>query len=78
MATNQRRFTEEMVRRQRPPKKGRLEINDVVVPGLTLRVTQGGVKTFSVRYKVPGEGGLALDSRRALTAVRTAGHCRGC
>lgn len=63
MATNKRRFTEQMIERLRPPKQGRLEFGDNVVPGLVLRVTPRGTKSFSVIYKVRGEGGVSPRGR---------------
>ncbi len=63
MATNKRRFTEAMIERQRPPMTGRLELADEVCPGLVLRVTPRGVRSFSVAYKVPGEGGVGPTGR---------------
>ena len=58
MADHRKRFTEQMLERLRPPKRGRLELTDAVAPGLVLRVTERGTKTFSAVYKVAGEGGL--------------------
>jgi len=58
-AANKRRFTEQMLERLRPPTSGRIELGDEIVPGLVLRVTPSGVKSFSVIYKVPGEGGVS-------------------
>ena len=63
MAATRRRFTEQMVERLRPPKEGRLELGDDVVPGLVLRVTPRGARSFSVIYKVPGEGGVRPNGR---------------
>jgi integrase len=45
------------------PPSGRMEIEDEVCPGLLLRVTPRGVKSFSVIYKVPGEGGTNANGR---------------
>lgn len=45
------------------PKNGRLEINDELCPGLILRVTPKGAKSFSVIYKIPGEGGVTAAGR---------------
>jgi integrase len=42
---------------------GRLEIGDSYCPGLLLRVTERGVKSFSVIYRVAGEGGLSASGR---------------
>jgi hypothetical protein len=42
-----------MIERLNPPKQGRVEFADGVCPGLILRVTDRGVKSFSVIYKVP-------------------------
>jgi hypothetical protein len=41
---------------------GRLEIADELCPGLILRVTPKGAKSFSVIYKVPGEGASRLPA----------------
>lgn len=62
-AANKRRFTDQMLERMRPPTKGRLELGDEVVPGLVVRVTPRGAKSFSVIYKVPGEGGVSATGR---------------
>ncbi len=58
-----RRFTEQMVERLRPPATGRIKIGDEVCPGLLLRVTERGVRSFSVIYKVVGEGGVSASGR---------------
>jgi hypothetical protein len=60
-----KRFTEQGVERLNydpkvAPPNGRLEIADELCPGLILRVTPKGAKSFSVIYKVPGEGALRL------------------
>ena len=60
-----KRFTEQMVERLRPPATGRIELGDEVCPGLLLRVTERGVRSFSVIYKVVGEGGVS-DTGRLL------------
>lgn len=51
-AANKRRFTDQMFERLRPPTGGRVELGDEIVPGLVLRVTPSGIKSFSVIYKV--------------------------
>lgn len=63
-----KRFTEQGVERLRydagiAPPSGRMEIEDEVCPGLLLRVTPRGVKSFSVIYRVPGEGGVSVQGR---------------
>ncbi len=59
--TTKRRFTDQMLDRITPPKGGRLELSDDVCPGLVLRVTPAGSKSFGAIYRVPGEGGLACN-----------------
>lgn len=64
----QKRFTEQGIERLNydpavAPLSGRMEIEDEVCPGLLLRVTPRGVKSFSVIYKVPGEGGTNANGR---------------
>ena len=51
---------------------GRMEIRDEVVRGLELRITPDGRKSFSVRYKVVGEGGVNPNNGRRLYRRRTA------
>lgn len=40
----------------KPPRSGRVEILDTVVPQLALRVTPGGTKSFAVRTRIVGTG----------------------
>jgi integrase len=63
MAIHRRRLTEPTIKRLRPPKAGRLEVGDDIVPGLVVRVTPSGLRSFSVIYKVPGEGGVSPTGR---------------
>ena len=58
-----RQLTELMIEKLRAPKTGRLEVADALCPGLVLRVTPRNVKSFSVAYKVPGEGGASPTGR---------------
>jgi integrase len=44
-------LTDAYVRAVDPPASGRLEVTDLRCPGLTLRVTQAGVRTFAFRYR---------------------------
>ena len=64
----QKRFTPQSIERlnydrHKAPPSGSMEIRDDVVRGLLLRVTPRGVKSFSVIYKVPGEGGVSRSGR---------------
>ncbi len=56
-------FTEEGVRLMSPPRSGRRELGDTVQRGLLLRVSDTGVKSWSVIYRVPGEGGISPTGR---------------
>ncbi len=49
------RLQDQKIKALRPPAAGRLEVKDAIVPGLMLRVTPGGVKSFCLVFKVPGE-----------------------
>jgi integrase len=53
--------------RRKALPSGRMEIRDEVVRGLELRITPDGRKSFSVRYKVVGEGGVNPINGRPLT-----------
>ena len=63
-----RRFTEQMVERLRPPEAGRVELGDEICPGLLLRVTERGVRSFSVIYK--GRGRAFLTTAPASRCIR--------
>jgi integrase len=63
-----KRFTDQSIERlnydrRKAPPSGSMEIRDDVVRGLLLRVTPRSVKSFSVIYKVPGEGGVSRSGR---------------
>jgi len=63
-----KRFTDQSIERlnydrRKAPPSGGMEIRDDVVRGLLLRVTPRDVKSFSVIYKVPGEGGVSRSGR---------------
>ena len=45
------RLTDWYIRKQRLPESGRLDIWDTLVTGLGLRMTSGGVRSWSVRYR---------------------------
>ena len=59
-------LTEPALERLKAPADGRTEYGDTVVPGLMLRVTSGGQLSWSVLYKVRGEGGLSPKTGRPL------------
>jgi integrase len=63
-------FTEVALERMKPPASGRVEYGDTIVPGLMLRVTEAGVKSWSVLYKVKGEGGESVKTGRALKGTQ--------
>jgi integrase len=54
-------LTEVAVEKLRPPQKGRVEILDTLVPGLTLRVTEHEVKSWALLYRVAGRGGVGAN-----------------
>jgi len=67
----QKRLTEASVAKIKPDPNGRLEIQDQAVPGLRLRVTQSGRKSWSLMYKIAGEaadGGRGKNRRMTLGA----------
>ena len=49
----QKPLTDAFLRSVEAPAKGRFEITDLRCNGLTLRVTKGGVKSWSFRFRDP-------------------------
>ena len=49
-----KQLTEAMIEKLRPPPGGRMEIFDAIVPGLAVRLTPNGAKSFVVRGRVKG------------------------
>ena len=65
---NRKRLTPQGVERLRydpaaAPPSGRIEIEDEACPGLLLRITPRNVKSYSVIYRVVGEGGTSPTGR---------------
>jgi integrase len=56
-----KRLTDDYVRKVKPPAKGRLEVADSEVPGLQLRVTAAGARSWRIRYRVKGLPGRRSD-----------------
>lgn len=56
-----RRLTEKMLEKITPPRSGRLELGDDLCPGLVLRISDSGTRSFSVIYRVAGEGGVSAS-----------------
>jgi len=50
-----KQLTEAMIERLAPPPSGRVEIFDTFTPGLALRVSSSGVKSFIVRARIRGQ-----------------------
>ena len=93
-ASTKRLFTPQLIERLCPEKGRRIEIMDSNCPGLVLRVTEGGVRTFGVLYRVAGKGGvggrgkplmgpqqrftLGKYQRIGLKHTRQSSHARAC
>ncbi|MER9746139.1 integrase arm-type DNA-binding domain-containing protein [Mesorhizobium sp. M0140] len=61
--TAKKRLTNQVLERMTAPKSGRLEMSDELCPGLILRISEQGSKSFSVIYRVLGEGGETETGR---------------
>ena len=71
-------FTKEKLDALKPPQTGRRAVHDTKTPGLSLRITPTGVKTFSLFRRVKGgepfrvtlgrygKGGITIDQARRL------------
>ena len=51
-----KRFTDLSVEKMAPVEGKRLEVFDTLTPGLAVRITEGGKKSWSVMYRVAGRG----------------------
>jgi integrase len=49
------RLQDQKIKGLKAPARGRPELKDAVVPGLMIRITPNGVKSFCLVFKVPGE-----------------------
>ena len=49
------RLQDQTIKSAKAPASGKTEIKDAIVPGLMLRVTPRGAKSFCLVFKVPGE-----------------------
>lgn len=69
-------LTQTVVEKTAPPKTGRLEIPDALVPGFVLRITENGARSFVVRTRVKGKqirltiGDAAMGLARARELAR--------
>src|SRR3954454_3226854 len=66
------RLTEIGVKRLAPDPRRRLEIHDELAPGLMLRVSETGKKSWSVLYRVAGQG--PGGTRGALRRMTLGGY----
>jgi hypothetical protein len=64
-----------------PPERAAVEIYDGEVPGLTLRISRGGNKTFSLVYRVDGKrkdlgrvASMSIDQARQAARQILSGH----
>ena len=69
-----KKLTDRYLQTLKPPAVGRLVIVDSEAKGLTLRLTVGGVKSWSVRYRVRGQPQrtFTLPSRYPTTSLAEA------
>ena len=49
-----KKLTVEYVRKVKPPKTGRAEHFDAILPGFALRVTANGAKSYCCFYRIGG------------------------
>lgn len=90
MKANQRRVAldDATIRAVSPPAAGRISISDAEVPGLSIRITASGAKTFSYKFWLKDEARheritlgrfpkLRTDRARTLAQVHAAAVARG-
>lgn len=51
------RLSEAKLKNIKPPRTGRTEYTDQILPGLVFRITQTGLKSWSLLFRIAGEGG---------------------
>jgi integrase len=64
-----KKLTDRTLQALRPPTSGRLAIVDAETKGLTLRVTPGGIKSWSVRYRPRGGQRQQIHTMGSYPAV---------
>ena len=70
-------LTDLKIKKLRPPENGRLEIADGKFPGLSIRISKHGIKTFAVRTRVNGRQvriSLGRYPELSLSEARTKAH----
>ena len=70
-------LTDLTIKKLRPPENGRLEIADGRFPGLSIRVSKHGIKTFAIRTRVNGRQlrlSLGRYPEMSLSDARTMAH----
>lgn len=69
MANMRLKLSDYGIARLKPPDEGRLEVADLICPGLVMRITPRDVRSWSVAFKVRGEGGYS-ETGRPLVGVQ--------
>ncbi|MBC7585223.1 MAG: DUF4102 domain-containing protein, partial [Tardiphaga sp.] len=54
----QKAFTDNLLKGTKAPASGRLELSDLRCAGLEFRITSGGIRTFSFRFRDPASGAV--------------------
>jgi integrase len=63
------------LRNLKPPAKGQIEIRDDLIPGLSVRVSQGGTKTFTLVYGTPRKR-VSIGRYPVITIAQAREKCR--
>lgn len=67
-------LTENRVEKATPPAKGQVEVQDSKTPGLALRISQKGTKTYNLNYRLGGKRHRYRIGRHPGTTVEEARH----
>ena len=68
------KLTTKFIETRKPDPEKRIDFRDTIVPGLVLRVSTAGTKTFSFHKRIDGQKSATSPGRRPRSSGR--GHGR--
>lgn len=68
------KLTKKFIETRTPDPEKRIDFRDTIVPGLVLRVSTSGTKTFSFHKRIGGKMSRSSSAVVILASPKTVGH----